>query len=1457
MKTIKKALSLILTVCMLVSLFAVNGIIPVSAATSVKIVSFVRGEQADLRSSELLVAQVDGYSGNPLELTYEWTSTLGTYLYVYNSHNMYSINNTSGEVEIYNSDKKITASENMAGLSYDKKFSGKGFAYAAVYGANLDSSSSLVGTVTVTVKDANGNVIGTDSHTGTYERVRVDKKWVNKYSGFVAADLQSDLRNVAFGIFEGNTRNVKDLMGESAIVHITCEECTVSAGSVTSGKDYISLEKNGSDYYITGKKAGTSTSGGDGVISITVSKGNCKFHKDTKGTATTTVYVYKKPVPTATTTTITLAANSLDSRCTYYIHGVEGTKQADGSIIFTGLTPNTDYEIEVMGKTTDTDASYAYVYSRTLPVFNANIEVYLNGSYDTATATASGTLVDIKGIDDTDNLLYLKAVDGTEFIQMTHSATGKYTAPVVNGTYMVYKAASDDAMLCDQLVTVEGGDRTRYLFYYSVDYDANGGTGAPAREYFHEGHGAVASATVPTRDGYIFLGWKDAAGNMIQPGGVIANDIERAYVLTAQWEKDIKATVNVKVVVDHATEGGVAPKIGGTLNIELTHRHDAGDPYTELVGNEANFADWYSKGVRNGNITTVTYDNLFTGLSGKYEYSANVFLEHYEVVNSEISSTTDASGNSTYDVTVYLKYNPKLFKLTYNVVADKSIPAELIPQAVDVKVLAWDTKVANVWQPISRHEESAVDVLFTSADGRQGSGYYEVPVYNNESLAYYRSEAVGLTLADGSELHFVTEDGINYYSVAKDGLAQGAYTAVVTVKDGADVDGTNLDGAYGVSVLLVDSSYVQQGEIIITIYANRYDVIFNSNGGSAVATIEDQFTIPAVDGYVPTKAGYTFAGWFMDAALTTPVAVGATMSADVTLYAKWNQNKTVEGTVTVAGTYESDGKTIVIYDRDRAKAVEVLLQVVDANGYSHTIEAKRVEIAYANNMGTGTYKFENIPNDGKEYRVKVMNTNYGELYQNEKSSSTVVTNYGVYDSEHFMAEFGGDAVAVVNAYLPFASATFPLQYEINATAIGDGFRPSNVGVLMTYDDGSGVGNPQRWTVVSQQVDGAGYIPNDTALTDGVGGDSFDVWTSMYDGTTLYDYSTRVYDYTINGVETAFSSTDAPFIVYHNGTARYSAVSGQTQLLTITMVPRMYTITFDLNAGDDEITNMDSYQMIDESYQDNYFWSFGKEITARPSRQGYKFLGWFDANGNEVTNVAADMAENITVVAKWEKVNVETYTSDYAYIFGYNDTTMGAEGPLLRSEVSAMVHRLVKQNGKLGDFVYDASNPSFADIAGEWFQSGIEFAHHRGAFTVAEGGNVQPYAQVRRGEAFKIVALGLGFTTDTSLSNEGYANLLYELGYIVGDENGDLNTGDMITRAEFCTLYNRIIGRQDAILEDKSGNEITAETYGFVDMPDSEIWYYKDMVRATSAYDKNGYVDISLRGIRNALDDFAG
>ena len=175
----KKLISLILTILMIFSTtsvaFAAND---TTSGVSVKIISFMRGEQTNLRSSELLEAHVTGYDGNVQELTYKWTSNLGTYLYVYNSHNMYGINNTDGEIEIHNTDKNIKGLSNMVGRTYNKTFSGVGYAWASVYGASIsNSTTALVGTVTVEVYDTNDKLLCSDSHEGKYAN--------KKYSGFV------------------------------------------------------------------------------------------------------------------------------------------------------------------------------------------------------------------------------------------------------------------------------------------------------------------------------------------------------------------------------------------------------------------------------------------------------------------------------------------------------------------------------------------------------------------------------------------------------------------------------------------------------------------------------------------------------------------------------------------------------------------------------------------------------------------------------------------------------------------------------------------------------------------------------------------------------------------------------------------------------------------------------------------------------------------------------------------------------------------------------------------------------------------------------------------------------------------------------------------------------------------------------------------------------------------------
>lgn len=65
---------------------------------------------------------------------------------------------------------------------------------------------------------------------------------------------------------------------------------------------------------------------------------------------------------------------------------------------------------------------------------------------------------------------------------------------------------------------------------------------------------------------------------------------------------------------------------------------------------------------------------------------------------------------------------------------------------------------------------------------------------------------------------------------------------------------------------------------------------FDTNGGSAIDKItKDSGTTIDLTAYKPTRAGYTFAGWFSDKALTKAVT-SVKLTANTTVYAKWTQN---------------------------------------------------------------------------------------------------------------------------------------------------------------------------------------------------------------------------------------------------------------------------------------------------------------------------------------------------------------------------------------------------------------------------------------------------------------------------------------------------------------------------------------------------------------------------------------
>ena len=69
----------------------------------------------------------------------------------------------------------------------------------------------------------------------------------------------------------------------------------------------------------------------------------------------------------------------------------------------------------------------------------------------------------------------------------------------------------------------------------------------------------------------------------------------------------------------------------------------------------------------------------------------------------------------------------------------------------------------------------------------------------------------------------------------------------------------------------------------------QHTVTFNSNGGSVIAptTVTDGKPVAKPDD--PAREGYTFAGWYTDATLTTAHDFSKPVTSDLTLYAKWTK----------------------------------------------------------------------------------------------------------------------------------------------------------------------------------------------------------------------------------------------------------------------------------------------------------------------------------------------------------------------------------------------------------------------------------------------------------------------------------------------------------------------------------------------------------------------------------------
>ena len=154
---------------------------------------------------------------------------------------------------------------------------------------------------------------------------------------------------------------------------------------------------------------------------------------------------------------------------------------------------------------------------------------------------------------------------------------GNYTYAIKSVTRHYY-VTSTDIPYSDQTKTLVSKSFTvKERETYTITFDANGGSGAPASQMKTHNITMTLSSTVPTRDGYTFLGWatsKTATGAEYKAGGSYTGNAN--VTLYAVWEA-IPAADAPKILVSN-----VSAAAGGTAEVTVSLENNPGIASFEL-----------------------------------------------------------------------------------------------------------------------------------------------------------------------------------------------------------------------------------------------------------------------------------------------------------------------------------------------------------------------------------------------------------------------------------------------------------------------------------------------------------------------------------------------------------------------------------------------------------------------------------------------------------------------------------------------------------------------------------------------------------------------------------------------------------------------------------------------------------------------------------------------------------
>ena len=524
----------------------------------------------------------------------------------------------------------------------------------------------------------------------------------------------------------------------------------------------------------------------------------------------------------------------------------------------------------------------------------------------------------------------------------------------------------------------------------------------------------------------------------------------------------------------------------------------------------------------------------------------------------------------------------------------------------------------------------------TYSDGFDANSLIESPVKNN--IIVYAKWTI-----NQYSISFNVNGGTDVAAIV------GDYASSVTVPIVPTKTGHTFEGWYSDAILTTSYTFSTMPAENIILYAkwtiNQYTITFNSNEGSSILALTQDYNSAILAPTVPTRTGYTFGGWYSDAILTTSYTFSTMPAENITLYAKWTINQ-------YTMTFNSNEGTSVLTLTQDYNSVVSAPTAPTRTGYTFGGW-------YSDAILTASYTFSTMPAENitlyakwtiNQYYIG-FNTNGGTavLTITQDYATAVSTPAQPTKTGYTFSGWYSDAaltVAYTFTTMPAEDRTLYAKWLVNPYTI-----------TLVLDGGSGAS-----TVIDEF--GATLTTPTTVKT----GHTFGGWysdaifTVAYTFTTMPSENITVYaKWMINQYTMTFNSNEGSSVTpliqdYHSSVSVPPAPTRTgytfggwysddilTQAYTFSTMPaenitlyakwtiNQYTITFDSNDGSSVTPLMQDYHS-------------SVSAPLAPTRTGYTFGGWYS---DDILSAAYSFttmpAENVTVYAKW---TINQYVVEY-------------------------------------------------------------------------------------------------------------------------------------------------------------------------------------------------------------------